>query len=129
MTDIYRYISISDRKISIFDICDIVHAYCSSNSPSFQIRAGGTGLKHVTEADRARPAPSSRDDLLSEIRSGVTLKKVEPETEAHSQQQQGPSGIAGMLQLALKERSGALRFSSSEDEDDEEDQDDDEWDD
>ena len=39
-----------------------------------------------------------------------------------------PSGIAGMLQKALQERSGALRFSSSEDEEDDA-GDDDEWDD
>ncbi len=42
-----------------------------------------------------------------------------------------PTGIAGMLQRALQERSGALRFSSSEDEggDGGADDDDDEWDD
>ena len=39
------------------------------------------------------------------------------------------SGIAGMLQRALQERSGALRFSSSEGEDNDADDDDDEWDD
>ena len=38
-------------------------------------------------------------------------------------------GIAGMLQKALQERSGALRFSSSEDEGSETTaEDDDEWD-
>ena len=41
----------------------------------------------------------------------------------------GGGGIAGMLQRALQERSGALRFSSSEDEGSETTaDDDDEWD-
>ncbi len=48
---------------------------------------------------------------------------------ASSGEAAAPTGIAGMLQKALAERSGALRFSSSEGEDDEAgEDDDDEWD-
>ena len=75
-----------------------------------------------------------RDELLDQIRTGVTLKKV----SADEQRQQpllaeagggAGGGIAGMLQRALQERSGALRFSSSEDEGSETTaDDDDEWD-
>jgi len=45
-----------------------------------------------------------------------------------SSSEQIPSGIAGMLQKALQQRSGALGWSSSEEENDAED-DEDEWDD
>ena len=78
--------------------------------------------------------PIYRDELLDQIRTGVTLKKV----SADEQRQQplpaeagggAGGGIAGMLQRALQERSGALRFSSSEDEGSETTaDDDDEWD-
>ena len=71
--------------------------------------------------------PIFRNELLHQIRAGITLKKVSVE-----EQKQPPlltearGGIAGMLQRALQERAGALRFSSSSSE--EGDDDDDEWD-
>ena len=62
----------------------------------------------------------------------MTLKKVDLDSistgAGSSSAAEVPSGIAGMLQKALQERSGALRFSSSEDEEDDA-GDDDEWDD
>ena len=98
-----------------------------------------------------------RDELLGQIRSGVTLKKVDLDSiPSIGSSDALPSGIAGMLQKALQERSGknceltlhiivrkllvnlnccyltfivylgALRFSSSEEDDDPDD--DDEWD-
>ncbi len=101
-----------------------------------QIRSG-SHLKHVSSEDRARAPPlDTRDELLGQIRTGVTLRRVDPDI-LHQQQQQHEieaaaaqvSGIAGMLQKALQERSGVMRFSSSEDEDEAAGDDDDEWDD
>ncbi len=102
-----------------------------------EIRRGGGTLRHVTSEDRARARGpvDTRDELLDQIRTGVTLRKVDPDELHHHDDAAGgsggtgtmPSGIAGMLQKALQERSGALRFSSSEGEEDGED-DDDEWD-
>ena len=63
-------------------------------------------------------------------RSGVALKKVDAESEKSSSSDQNGSaysGIAGMLQRALHERSAAICPSSSDD--DEAPEDDDEWDD
>ncbi len=99
-----------------------------------EIRRGGGTLRHVTSSERGggrRPPLDTRDELLDQIRTGVVLKKVEPHEEAASAAATAAteaSGIAGMLQKALAERSGALRFSSSENEDGD-DEDDDEWDD
>ena len=76
--------------------------------------------------------PILRDELLGQIRTGVTLKKVSVEQQKQPPlplEAGGGGGIAGMLQRALQERSGALRFSSSEDEGSETTaDDDDEWD-
>ena len=79
---------------------------------------------------KAQPASDSQGDLLDQIRSGVALKKVDAESDKNSNSEQnGPafSGIAGMLQRALHERSAAICPSSSDD--DEAPEDDDEWDD
>jgi len=67
---------------------------------------------------------------MDQIRGGITLKKVELDNKSDgaSSSEQIPSGIAGMLQKALQQRSGALGWSSSEEENDAED-DEDEWDD
>jgi Wiskott-Aldrich syndrome protein len=103
----------------------------SRNSLMAQIRKGGA-LRHVAEEDRtSRPVADSRGELLDQIRSGVVLKKVEQDAVSSSGEEAELTGLAGMLQRALRERSGALRFSSSEDEDDTAaaEDDDDEWDD
>ena len=43
-----------------------------------EIRKGGGSLRHVTAEDKvkSRPPLDSRDELLDQIRTGVTLKKV-----------------------------------------------------
>jgi hypothetical protein len=96
-----------------------------------QIRQGSEGLRRVAlDEKKARPASDSRGDLLDQIRSGVALKKVDAESDRNSNSEQnGPafSGIAGMLQRALHERSAAICPSSSDD--DEAPEDDDKWDD
>ena len=91
----------------------------------------GQNLKHVSEQEKKLKVPGdARDDLLDQIRSGVTLKKVDLDSLSSGGGSDigASSGIAGMLAKALQERSGALRFSSSEDEGGP-DEDDDEWDD
>jgi len=94
-----------------------------------EIRKGAGGLRHVTETQKARPTTDSRDELLDQIRSGITLKKVELDNKSEGNSStEMPSGIAGMLQKALRDRTTALNFSSS-DEENEADDDDDEWDD
>ena len=84
-------------------------------------------MKHVGQEKKARPTIDTRGELLDQIRSGVTLKKVDPEALSRDDESSTSAGIAGMLQKALQERSAALCLSSSEDEEAEDDED--EWDD
>ena len=94
-----------------------------------EIRKGAGGLRHVTETEKVRPTMDSRDELMDQIRSGVTLKKVELDNKSEGNSStEMPSGIAGMLQKALRDRTTALCLSSSDEENDADD-DDDEWDD
>ena len=97
---------------------------------NFQQISGAGGLKHVKEEQKSqKPKMDSRDELLDQIRSGVTLKKVELDNKSDgASSSENPSGIAGMLQRALRERTTALCLSSSEEEN-ADDEDDDEWDD
>lgn len=108
---------------------------------------GGVGtLRKVTEEEKVRVPTSSREELLDQIRCGVSLKKVEPDQllgvvggggggggsggSDNGGSTSELSGIAGMLHRALQERTAALCQSSSSsdgDNDDDED-DDDEWD-
>lgn len=95
-----------------------------------EIRKGAGGLRRVNPEERKPKASTdSRGELLDQIRSGVTLKKVELDNKSEgNSSNEMPSGIAGMLQRALQERTTALCLSSS-DEEHEADDDDDEWDD
>ena len=100
-------------------------------------RGGFNTLRHVTEDKKARPSilEDPRSQLLDQIRTGVTLKKVDLDSLSSGGHGDGsdnsssaePTGMAGMLQRALQERTTALNFSSS-DNDEEEDEYDDEWD-
>ena len=94
-----------------------------------EIRKGAGGLKHVTDEQKTqKKSADSRDELLDQIRSGVTLKKVELDNKSEGNSStEMPSGIAGMLQRALRERTTAVCLSSSDEEN--EGSDDDEWDD
>ena len=84
----------------------------------------------MTQELKAKPTPDSRGELMDQIRSGVTLKKVDLDTKSEGNSStEMPSGIAGMLQRALRERTTALNFSSSDEENEGADEDDDEWDD
>ena len=64
---------------------------------------------------------------MGQIRQGVTLKKVETDPSNNNTDESGDigSGIAGMLQRALQERTVVMGISSS---DESEGEDDDEWD-
>ena len=89
------------------------------------------GLRHVTEEDKVKPKPAEgRDALLDQIRTGVTLKKVDMDAAssgaASSNSNEG-GGIACLLQRALQERNNAVCQSSTDDDDSE--YDDDDWDD
>ena len=102
-------------------------------------RGGFNTLRHVTEEKKARPSilEDPRSQLLDQIRTGVTLKKVDldslssgghgGEGGSDNSSSAEPTGMAGMLQRALQERTTALNFSSSDNEEDE-DEYDDEWD-
>ena len=102
-------------------------------------RGGFNTLRHVSDEKKARPSilENPRDQLLDQIRSGVTLKKVDLDSLSSGGHGGGggsdnsssaePTGMAGMLQRALQERTTALNFSSSDNEEDE-DEYDDEWD-
>ena len=104
-------------------------------------RGGFNTLRHVSDQKKARPSilEDPRNQLLDQIRTGVTLKKVDLDSVSGSHGGGGgggsdnsssaePTGMAGMLQRALQERTTALNFSSSDNEEDEEDEYDEEWD-
>ncbi|XP_040577822.1 actin nucleation-promoting factor WAS [Lepeophtheirus salmonis] len=95
---------------------------CARNNLMEEIRKGGN-LRHVTSKEIIKPSKNMRNDLMDQIRTGVTLKKVDFEQNNEFKE---ASGIAGLLQKALKERLSAVGFSSSEGE---EADDEDEWDD
>jgi hypothetical protein len=97
-----------------------------------EIRKGGT-LRRVSpeKVAAARPAGmgDTRDNLLGQIRQGVTLKRVVEGEGGAGEGAAGPppaSGIAGALHKALQERGMVMGMSSSEESDCDED---DEWDD
>lgn len=90
-----------------------------------QIRKGGT-LRHVTAEKTVKPAVDGRGELMGQIRQGVALKKVEVDNNSNGDEAEVVgSGIAGMLQRALQERTVVMGISSSEESEGE---DDDEWD-
>uniref|UniRef100_A0A665TSS3 WASP like actin nucleation promoting factor b n=1 Tax=Echeneis naucrates TaxID=173247 RepID=A0A665TSS3_ECHNA len=93
-----------------------------------QIREG-TQLKKVEQKER--PVSSTgRDALLDQIRQGVQLKRDDT-TDSTSSTPAPSAGIVGALMEVMQKRSRAIH-SSDEDDDDEDDEDfedDDEWDD
>ncbi|XP_026182291.1 neural Wiskott-Aldrich syndrome protein-like isoform X2 [Mastacembelus armatus] len=94
-----------------------------------QIREG-TQLKKVEQKDR--PVSSTgRDALLDQIRQGIQLKSRDDATDSTPSTPAPSAGIVGALMEVMQKRSKAIH-SSDEDDDDEEDEDfeeDDEWDD
>lgn len=95
--------------------------------PRVTVIISGGSLRHVPdEVKKTRPTLDTRDELLGQIRTGVQLRKVDLDSLSSGADEAPPSGIAGMLQKALKERETALCLSSDSDDDGE---DDDEWDD
>ncbi|XP_056131976.1 actin nucleation-promoting factor WASL-like isoform X2 [Lampris incognitus] len=94
-----------------------------------QIREG-TQLKKVEQKER--PVSSTgRDALLDQIRQGIQLKTRDDTQESAPSTPAPSAGIVGALMEVMQKRSKAIH-SSDEDDDDEEDEDfedDDEWDD
>ena len=64
-----------------------------------EIRKGGAGLRKVREEDKkATPTKDTRDELLDQIRSGVTLKKVELDNKSEgNSSNEAPSGMVFIL--------------------------------
>ncbi|XP_051524415.1 actin nucleation-promoting factor WAS-like isoform X2 [Myxocyprinus asiaticus] len=79
------------------------------------------------------PPPASsggvggRDALLTQIQSGMKLKKVTSSPEPPSPVQE-TEGIVGALMMAMQKRSKVIHSSEEEDEFDDDDDDDEEWD-
>ncbi|XP_026218175.1 neural Wiskott-Aldrich syndrome protein-like [Anabas testudineus] len=94
-----------------------------------QIREG-TQLKKVEQKER--PATSTgRDALLDQIRQGIQLKSRDDNTESTPSTPAPSAGIVGALMEVMQKRSKAIH-SSDEDDDDEDDEDfedEDEWED
>ncbi|CAN9508222.1 unnamed protein product [Ophioblennius macclurei] len=94
-----------------------------------QIREG-TQLKKVEQKERPVSSSTGRDALLDQIRQGIQLKTRDDAPDAPAAQ--APSaGIVGALMEVMQKRSRAIH-SSDEDDDDEDDEDfedDDEWED
>ncbi|XP_023273718.1 neural Wiskott-Aldrich syndrome protein-like [Seriola lalandi dorsalis] len=94
-----------------------------------QIREG-TQLKKVEQKER--PVSSTgRDALLDQIRQGIQLKPRDDNTDSSPSTPAPSAGIVGALMEVMQKRSKAIH-SSDEDDDDEDDEDfedDDEWDD
>ena len=86
-------------------------------------------LQKVNKEETKSPTPKdTRSNLLEEIRTGVTLKKVATEPRPNSATPNlAEGGLAAALTRALAERSRAM-YSESEDSSDFSDNDD-EWDD
>ncbi|XP_070997427.1 actin nucleation-promoting factor WASL-like isoform X5 [Oncorhynchus clarkii lewisi] len=94
-----------------------------------QIREGAP-LKKVEQKERPVSTSTGRDGLLEQIRQGKQLKAVTDEPVSG-----GPAspsaGIVGALMEVMQKRSKAIHSSDDDDDDDEEEdfEDDDEWDD
>ena len=90
----------------------------------------GTTLKKV-DTNSGSGGGGGRTNLLSDIRSGVKLKSVNQDEGAQKRNSDaGLDGIAGALARALQERSKAIHSSDEDDESASDfDEEDDEWDD
>uniref|UniRef100_A0A3Q3VVJ2 Uncharacterized protein n=1 Tax=Mola mola TaxID=94237 RepID=A0A3Q3VVJ2_MOLML len=94
-----------------------------------QIREG-TQLKKVEQKDR--PVSSTgRDALLDQIRQGIQLKSVNDITDLAPSSQAPSSGIVGALMEVMQKRSKAIHSSDEDDDDDDDEdfEDEDEWED
>lgn len=94
-----------------------------------QIREG-TQLKKVEQKER--PVSSTgRDALLDQIRQGIQLKTRDDNTDSAPPTQAPSSGIVGALMEVMQKRSRAIHSSDEDDDDDEDEdfEDEDEWED
>ncbi|XP_074554500.1 actin nucleation-promoting factor WASL-like isoform X3 [Halichoeres trimaculatus] len=94
-----------------------------------QIREG-TNLKKVEQ--RERPVSSTgRDALLDQIRQGIQLKPRDDNTDSTPPTQAPSSGIVGALMEVMQKRSRAIHSSDEDDDDDDDEdfEDEDEWED
>ncbi|OWR40727.1 Wiskott-Aldrich syndrome protein [Danaus plexippus plexippus] len=88
------------------------------------IRSGNKNLRPVDSVSKSSASTDdSRNNLLSEIRQGITLKSVRRESvtagdEKTTNNVENASGLAGALARALKERARAIHSSDDEDDTD-----------
>ncbi|XP_017158182.1 neural Wiskott-Aldrich syndrome protein [Poecilia reticulata] len=94
-----------------------------------QIREGAQ-LKKVEQKERP-VSTGGRDALLDQIRQGVQLKARDDNSEQTSADSAPTAGIVGALMAAMQKRSKAIHSSDDDDDDDDEDdfEEEDEWDD
>ncbi|XP_054910696.1 WASP like actin nucleation promoting factor b isoform X5 [Poeciliopsis prolifica] len=94
-----------------------------------QIR-GGAQLKKVEQKERP-VSTGGRDALLDQIRQGVQLKARDDNSEPTSTDAAPTAGIVGALMAAMQKRSKAIHSSDDDDDDDDDDdfEEEDEWDD
>ncbi|XP_014898306.1 neural Wiskott-Aldrich syndrome protein isoform X1 [Poecilia latipinna] len=94
-----------------------------------QIREGAQ-LKKVEQKERP-VSTGGRDALLDQIRQGVQLKARDDNSEQTSADSAPTAGIVGALMAAMQKRSKAIHSSDDDDDDDDDDdfEEEDEWDD
>ncbi|XP_022071340.2 WASP like actin nucleation promoting factor b isoform X2 [Acanthochromis polyacanthus] len=86
-----------------------------------QIREG-TQLKKVEQKERPVSSSTGRDALLDQIRQGIQLKSRDENTDSAPSTPAPSAGIVGALMEVMQKRSKAIH-SSDEDDDDEDDED------
>ncbi|XP_052439354.1 actin nucleation-promoting factor WASL isoform X2 [Carassius gibelio] len=93
-----------------------------------QIRDGAQ-LKKVDQNNKPPVSAGGRDSLLDQIRQGIQLKNVPDTTDSAPPTSAPSSGIVGALMQVMQKRSKAIHSSDDDDDDDDEDfEDEDEWD-
>ncbi|XP_014845152.1 PREDICTED: neural Wiskott-Aldrich syndrome protein isoform X5 [Poecilia mexicana] len=94
-----------------------------------QIREGAQ-LKKVEQKERP-VSTGGRDALLDQIRQGIQLKARDDNSEQTSADSAPTAGIVGALMAAMQKRSKAIHSSDDDDDDDDDDdfEEEDEWDD
>ncbi|XP_034381855.1 WASP like actin nucleation promoting factor b isoform X1 [Cyclopterus lumpus] len=90
-----------------------------------QIR-GGTNLKKVDQKERPVSTNTGRDALLDQIRQGTKLKVRDDSTDSSPSTPALSAGIVGALMEVMQKRSKAIHSSDEDDDDDEDFEDEDE---
>lgn len=84
-----------------------------------QIREG-TQLKKVEQKERPVSSSTGRDALLDQIRQGIQLKTRDDNTDSSPPTPTPSAGIVGALMEVMQKRSKAIHSSDEDDDDDDE---------